>query len=395
MQIWGGFSPVNAVKQVGSVINHTGGVTNYDVFGNLGNQKSLQSGSSNGSNDNNSSGGVYWVGQDGNVWVSGSGGTNSAGNYDSNSDNYWNSRGYSRINDPSSGGVTSTGGGSSSRSGGSGSSSKYNPADLAWIDSQIANTQGQYGLIDDALNRGRQDLQNSYQGAVNDANKQRERALEGYQIQRDTTERGKTNALNRVDDNARQLLNSLRQRIAQAGGANSSAYLQAAPNMVAQQSGSNRNDVMENYGANFMNLARAERYAEDDYKDLLGQIGRDRDTRLRDLQVGIDQQKQGLDSELARMQAQRAEAMGGNSTAIRNAMQPYLDQRNARENAIRDIYNRYSTVTAPRALDVQKVNLRDYMIDRANQQANEQAGTQDDPTAYYRPRPQDDEDKLV
>lgn len=355
MQLPWGFSPVNSIKQIGSQLNPTGGVADYDVFS----EKKFAYGSpqEDGSNDANR------IAQAQNQPQS--------------------SIKNTRINN---------GEGSSSRRS---SAPAYDPADLAWIDSQIANTQGQYGLIDDALNRGRQDLQNSYQGAVNDANKQRERALEGYQIQRDTTERGKTNALNRVDDNARQLLNSLRQRIAQAGGANSSAYLQTAPDMVAQQSGSSRNDVMEDYGTNFMNLARAERYAEDDYKDLLGDVSRDRDTRLRDLQVGIDQQKQGLDSELARMQAQRAEAMGGNSTAIRNAMQPYLDQRNNRENAIRDIYNRYSTVTAPRELDVQKVNLRDYMIDRANQQANEQAGTQDDPTAYYRPRPQDDEEKLV
>lgn len=40
MQLLGGFSPVNAIKQVGSVINPTGGVANYDVFTNLGNQRS-------------------------------------------------------------------------------------------------------------------------------------------------------------------------------------------------------------------------------------------------------------------------------------------------------------------------------------------------------------------
>lgn len=40
MQLPGGFSPMNAIKQVGSVINPTGGVTNYDVFGNLGDQRS-------------------------------------------------------------------------------------------------------------------------------------------------------------------------------------------------------------------------------------------------------------------------------------------------------------------------------------------------------------------
>ena len=45
--------------------------------------------------------GVYWTGTDGNVWVKGDQGTNSAGAYDLNSDEYWGSRGYSKIGDPS------------------------------------------------------------------------------------------------------------------------------------------------------------------------------------------------------------------------------------------------------------------------------------------------------
>lgn len=354
MQLPWGFSPINAIKQVGSQLNPTGGVADYDVFS----EKKFAYGSpqEDGSNDANRIAQAQ------------------------NQPQY--SIEDTRINN---------GEGSSSRRS---SAPAYDPAELAWLDSQIGNTQGQYGLIDDALNRGRQELQNSYQGAVNDANKQRERAIEGYNIQRDTTERGKDNALKRVDDNARQLLNSLRRRIAQASGSNSSAYQQEAPGAVAEQAGTNRGDVMENYGTNFMNLARAERYAEDDYKDLLGQIGRDRDSRSRDLEVGINQQRQGIDDSLAKMAIQRQQLLGGNATAMRNAMQPYVDQRNSRENAIKDIYNRYSTVTAPRDLNVQKVNLRDYMIDRATQQANEQAGTQDDPNAYYRPRPRK-EDELV
>lgn len=44
--------------------------------------------------------GSYWIGQDGNVWVAGSGGVNSAGPADANTSAYWNSRGFSPINDP-------------------------------------------------------------------------------------------------------------------------------------------------------------------------------------------------------------------------------------------------------------------------------------------------------
>lgn len=45
--------------------------------------------------------GVYWVGQDGKVYVKGGSGTNDAGAYDGNSDAYWNNQGFYRIQDPS------------------------------------------------------------------------------------------------------------------------------------------------------------------------------------------------------------------------------------------------------------------------------------------------------
>lgn len=44
--------------------------------------------------------GVYWIGRDGNVYVKGGKGTNAAGRADGNTDKYWQSRGFSRIDDP-------------------------------------------------------------------------------------------------------------------------------------------------------------------------------------------------------------------------------------------------------------------------------------------------------
>lgn len=46
------------------------------------------------------SNGVYWIGQDGNVYVKGSKGTNNAGRADANTDSYWQSRGFGSIADP-------------------------------------------------------------------------------------------------------------------------------------------------------------------------------------------------------------------------------------------------------------------------------------------------------
>lgn len=45
-------------------------------------------------------GGVYWIGQDNNVYVKGSQGTNAAGLADANTDSYWTQQGFERIADP-------------------------------------------------------------------------------------------------------------------------------------------------------------------------------------------------------------------------------------------------------------------------------------------------------
>jgi hypothetical protein len=52
--------------------------------------------------------GNYWVGRDGNVWVAGSEGVNAAGVADNNTNSYWTSRGFTRINDPNPGSRSAT-----------------------------------------------------------------------------------------------------------------------------------------------------------------------------------------------------------------------------------------------------------------------------------------------
>lgn len=46
------------------------------------------------------SGGVFWVGGNGKVYVSGQNGTNEAGKFDGNTRNYWEGRGFKQISDP-------------------------------------------------------------------------------------------------------------------------------------------------------------------------------------------------------------------------------------------------------------------------------------------------------
>jgi hypothetical protein len=56
--------------------------------------------------------GAFWQGADGNVYVAGAAGTHSAGAFDSNTANYWGSRGYTQQADPNAPKVASNGTGS-------------------------------------------------------------------------------------------------------------------------------------------------------------------------------------------------------------------------------------------------------------------------------------------
>ena len=101
-----------------------------------------------------SSNGAFWVGGDGNVYVKGSQGTNSAGKADGNTTNYWQSRGYGLINDPS---ATAAAPGNPTGAGGGGGGSQYtdksNDITLqnAALGSNDANTQAGIDSINKSL----------------------------------------------------------------------------------------------------------------------------------------------------------------------------------------------------------------------------------------------------
>lgn len=162
------------------------------------------------------SGGVYWVGQDGNVWVKGSQGTNSAGAFDANSNNYWSSRGFTRIADPNgeSNGASNSGGGYG-YGGGNSSATQQN---------SFKNALGQnINSIVSGGNAGfdvnRLDLQNQANKIVDDAQK-------GQRQLNTARDNQALNYMNNVEDirnYVRDSLTGANTQLAGMGATNSSA----------------------------------------------------------------------------------------------------------------------------------------------------------------------------
>lgn len=290
-----------------------------------------------------------------------------------------------------------TGGDTSSGSyyGGGGSSASgatTDPQALAFYDTQIGNLQRQMGRADTALNQGLVNLMNSYNSESSKANTARSRALEDFGMQRDDTGRAKDKAIDKVNTNARVLADSLRRRIGLASGSGSSAYQVAAPKAVARQASGERTDVLGDFAQNYRALDTAEKRAEQDFTELLDDLLRQRQSRELGLRQGIEGQKSAIASQLADLAGRKAQASGGSYASIVAAMQPYLNEISARESTIDSLFNQFTSPYNVKQVNVQKPELKDYLVDRAAIQSNEQSGTEDPYAPYGNQLKQDEEE---
>ena len=270
----------------------------------------------------------------------------------------------------------------------------YNPADLAYLDDQQARLERQLGRTNTYLSQGLAELMDSYNKSRTSANQQRGRELENLGLQREDTTRKKDSTLDRVNTGARTLADSLRRKIGMASGSGSSAYQIAAPGAVARQASEQRGDVMEDFGTNFRNLDLTERRANEDYNTLFESLEADKKSRERALRQGIEEQRLGVDQSLAELARQRALVKGGGYDQVKQAMSKYTDRMTDREKTIDSLFNKYRSVGKFQPVKVNAPQLRDYTVDKAAIQANQQAGTQD-PYAPYRPQLMDDEEQFL
>lgn len=263
-----------------------------------------------------------------------------------------------------------------------GSVASYNPADIAYLDDQRGRLEGQHRSADTALNNGLTQLQDSYSKEVEGANSRRAQATQDLNTKRKDTTRAKDSALNRVNENARTLAEGLRRRIGLASGSGSSAFQITAPGAVSRDATEDRTGVLENFGVNFRDLATTEQRQKTQFEELLSDLEAQRKTRESDFRSGILEKKNQIDTALSEVARQKALALGGGYNQARAAMSPYAGAIDSRQAEIDNLFNKFRTPFAQKAVDTTAPTLRDYMVDRANIKAG-QPGPQD-PTAPYK-----------
>ena len=273
-------------------------------------------------------------------------------------------------------GASGTGG-----TGGSGRAS-YNPADIAYLDDQIARLQRQHGSADTALNNGLTQLQDSYDKEVQGAKTKQNQAMQDFTTKETDTTRAKDSALTRTNENARTLAEGLRRRLGLASGSGSSAFQFAAPGAVAKMATENRTGVLENFGTNFRDLNTARERTKTQFEQMLEDLAAQKKTRESDFRAGILEKKNQISNSLAEVARQKALALGGGYAQAKAAMAPYVGQIDSRQAEIDGLFNKFRTPFVQKAVDTSMPTLRDYMVDRANIKAG-QPGPQD-PTAPYK-----------
>jgi hypothetical protein len=264
---------------------------------------------------------------------------------------------------------------------------------LAYLADQEASLNRQLGRTNTTLDQGLLAIGDNYNKGVSGANLNRSRFQEDWGVKKDTSERGRGRALDRIDTNARTLGNSLRQRLGLASGSDSSAYKITAPGAVARDATQDRTNVLEDYGVNFRGLDLSERRNKEDFESLLSDLVAQKQNKERGIRSDVLGQQNSISESLAELARQRALAQGGGYAQVKTAMQPYVDQITQREGQLDNLFNQYRTAYNVKPVRADIPELRKYLVDRATINAQNEAGTQD-PMAYYLQN-QDEEEQLV
>ena len=313
---------------------------------------------------------VFWKGNDGKVWVNGDDGVNTAGSWDDNTRSYWGDRGFAMLPDqtvqnynvspppvPDSP-LMSTRTSSASTEG---TAPSYNQEDMDYLNNQESLYNMLKGSLGKTFESGMSKLEQSKTKADNDATDAQGRAMRNYGMQKESSARGKQQAIGQVDSNANNLYNSVKRIIGMASGSGSSAYRQAAPNAVARQASQQRGSVMSRFGENDRNIDIAQGDTQTDFQKILEEIAQKRRESEESLRSGVGIQEQGITQSLAEIAAAKAGLLGGSQL---DAMKPYQDRYAGIQGELDALPSRFMSNYTPRALNTSAPKLSDYLVDR-------------------------------
>jgi hypothetical protein len=268
----------------------------------------------------------------------------------------------------------------------------YDPGDIAYLDDQKGALERQLGRTDSTLANTLDALLQNYNKSYNEGNLTYTRNKEDLATKEAVSERGRSRELGKNDTSARMLADSLRQRLGLASGSGSSAYQITAPRAVQRQASEGRTNILEDYSANFKNIADTRRRSDEDWNYLTDELQKQRTEREGNARADIEGQKNEILGNIGQLEGKRADILGGGYTEIKNAMNPWNQRVASGESLIDGIYNKYAAKYNVNPIQQRSVNLNDYSTDKVA--VRDQAATGADEYSPYKNYAQEDEENV-
>lgn len=294
--------------------------------------------------------GVYWVGQDGNVYTKDQySGVSNIGSADqqlgtSSNSNLLNSR-YTQISDPNAPKPSTD-----SYTDGSGTSAAQAKASsqISYIDQLLAGIGAQ-------RDSGLQRLQSTYDTSKNRLTEDKTSAFAKYGQQRTQNDQNKQRGVEQVDQFANSSNNNL-QRLLQSGNSgNSSVGKYLIPQLVSKAAGSRRTGVFNTAGQNASDIAGAENDANTQYNRAFADLDTQRKDQEQSFRQSILDKQNQLDLQKMGLQQDAGIATDATQAAL-----------TARNNELNALFGQFQPTIDPQAVNLKTPELGKYTVDPAS-----------------------------
>lgn len=208
-------------------------------------------------------------------------------------------------------------GGTYSSSGGGSAAGVADPAVVAYYEDQINQANSALGRIGNQRTIGNQNINSSYNAALNKLLGQNAAAERDFGTNKQRTIDDNVAARAKVDENVSRQSAGLRRLL----GQNSSAAEFAAPLAVARQGNTQLGDIQTTYGRNLQTLDTANEDRKRQFTDSQTDLGNQAQIQRNQLEAGLAEREASLLDELSNLQVQKAQANGQTYAQARSATQ--------------------------------------------------------------------------
>lgn len=316
--------------------------------------------------------GVYWFGQDGNVYVNGdnTNGVQSTSKavYDSwqSSANNPFGKGFKQVEDPN--------------TGGGGYAGPTAADERVYYDDQIANINRLLGVVGAQRDAGLDRLNRSFADQGARLGEQETKAMAGYDQQSLENSQDKQRGVESVDQFASNSYKSLQGILRGANSGNSSVARELVPYLVSKGAGTRRQGVFDQAGKNEQSIVSARGDAEDQFRYSREDLENQRKEQEQSFRTGILNKESDLLSQRGSLETARAQATGAGYAAARDAAAASQAGLAERQNQLAALFGQFAPTFNARATNLKTPELGRFTVDPAKISASSNLPTE---SSYY------------